>query len=1077
MHFKFTPGAIGHSFDAQSNLFDCRLIDGKLFMSRFKAQGQHQKQISRLSRMSKDNEMHDKEECESQKRHQDPLVTNSVEEQELYNVLSLDLALLTVINDGLPSGNLEDSRLGFFLELVTGQKYEFLTNQGKVSFQKRRVLINQWFSALDAHVIRRGEFNTSKYQLVERVGSGKLGFVEKVRKTIQSKKHKESSKLIQPMHHYFANAMGASGASNNLLTQFGQTQMIQMNIDKGGGFFMGSGGTPALLQQNTQQIQVRKEKPRDDGYYALKTIKKDKLRDLEAVKQLMDQIQIKRELKDCPTVPKIIRVYETANEIKILQEYVNGENLYTLTRGLEKQKGVKFTELEMKIIVTQILLTLNYFERCGVSHRDLKPQNIFIKGLKLQSEDSGIQDDASAKASNSKTAQNIGQLPFRDLEVKIIDFGSCTRIEQSGNAIQDEAHNDLNINCKQGNQQQFKGSPGFVAPEVFEGKGYNQKSDIFSFGATLFTMLTRQDLWLSNNYTELLKMNVIANVEHVPEHLLAFCEFHSRDLVNFISLLLKTDPSRRISVSEALSHEWLSHGRKERRLQLAIKKCLIWNKEVTKNGFNDFKARQEQQQNQSISVLIKPRLSNALKVYDPASLMKYKPIQGVKDTVIENMGKKFRPITHQAKREGDTSQNSFKLQLGGSNAAISLNRGAGVSSENGSSPHGFTSKLAIANGKNAKLIETFISYFETISVSLIKADLFGGLGHRRKESNAGESTPKEAMRHRRPLIGKQNTESIVNGEPSWNNLFLANLNHSGAINFNSPAARFAASPNATDKRGAQSGLKPTAGLKSPLNKSPMVEARNFNQSVASNQLNHQAANKNSQSFKQLLPAYNGLADTPKGSIGSNSRSNNFSSTAHGALGGRSMEKKPSQFLKQKQKQSQMRQNQTIKDHSPNNTLQQLHEDLRLNDSQNSKSSRVKSAKKTLQEESQRDLNCQQEGNPAVMLQVTNQINPPPLQEAAQLQGTGGFRFPQQTEGRQTDKVNSRIISNREVHSPNNNKQKREQPTGEKSPHLQYNKIALSNLAILQTYLNRMPLKSQKMRMDIRITNRDSLSRI
>jgi serine/threonine protein kinase len=86
----------------------------------------------------------------------------------------------------------------------------------------------------------------------------------------------------------------------------------------------------------------------------------------------------------CPTVPSIIRIYETSTEIKIMSEYVEGDDLETLiegkkqsdqisSSGLTAGKPIKFSELEIKIIAAQLLLTLDFFERCGIVHRDLKP--------------------------------------------------------------------------------------------------------------------------------------------------------------------------------------------------------------------------------------------------------------------------------------------------------------------------------------------------------------------------------------------------------------------------------------------------------------------------------------------------------------------------------------------------------------------------------------------------------------------------------------------------------------------------------------------------------------------------------
>jgi serine/threonine protein kinase len=47
----------------------------------------------------------------------------------------------------------------------------------------------------------------------------------------------------------------------------------------------------------------------------------------------MDEIVIQRALSDCPSVPKIIRVYESSSEIKILMEFIDGDNLSALIKN------------------------------------------------------------------------------------------------------------------------------------------------------------------------------------------------------------------------------------------------------------------------------------------------------------------------------------------------------------------------------------------------------------------------------------------------------------------------------------------------------------------------------------------------------------------------------------------------------------------------------------------------------------------------------------------------------------------------------------------------------------------------
>lgn len=74
-------------------------------------------------------------------------------------------------------------------------------------------------------------------------------------------------------------------------------------------------------------------------------------------------------------------------------------------------------------------------------HRDLKPENILID----------VSDHSKPK-------------------VKITDFGFATKIEKN-----------INLCC---------GSPIYMAPEIFEGKEYNEKVDIWALGVITYILLS-----------------------------------------------------------------------------------------------------------------------------------------------------------------------------------------------------------------------------------------------------------------------------------------------------------------------------------------------------------------------------------------------------------------------------------------------------------------------------------------------------------------------------------------------------------------------------------------------------------
>lgn len=156
----------------------------------------------------------------------------------------------------------------------------------------------------------------------------------------------------------------------------------------------------------------------------------------------------------------IIAVYEivrTAVSDAIVMEYAQGK---TLDRVIPKGG------LSLKNCVAyalQIAQALAAIHSAKLIHRDLKPRNLIItnKGV-----------------------------------VKVLDFGLAKRIDPRAKS---SSHGDLETR-----QGTILGTMAYMAPEQALGEPADQRSDVFSFGALLFEMLTGQRAFQgTNNVTTL----------------------------------------------------------------------------------------------------------------------------------------------------------------------------------------------------------------------------------------------------------------------------------------------------------------------------------------------------------------------------------------------------------------------------------------------------------------------------------------------------------------------------------------------------------------------------------------------
>ena len=134
-----------------------------------------------------------------------------------------------------------------------------------------------------------------------------------------------------------------------------------------------------------------------------------------------------------PNLPQIMEVGEKDGKTALLEEYVQGD---TLSEILE---GGLLTTAESKQIARQLCSALWVFHSMGMVHRDVKPDNVIIRGK----------------------------------EAVLIDF-DASRIYKS--TIQEDT--------------QFLGTTGFAAPEQYGLSQSDGRADIYALGVLLNIMLT-----------------------------------------------------------------------------------------------------------------------------------------------------------------------------------------------------------------------------------------------------------------------------------------------------------------------------------------------------------------------------------------------------------------------------------------------------------------------------------------------------------------------------------------------------------------------------------------------------------
>jgi serine/threonine protein kinase len=201
-----------------------------------------------------------------------------------------------------------------------------------------------------------------------------------------------------------------------------------------------------------------------------------------------------------PNVIGLKEIFDSSKKLYLVMDLVTGGELFDRIVA----KG-HYSERDAADLTVKVTQAVQYLHSIGVVHRDLKPENLLYAS------------------------------PADNAEIKVADFGLAKIVSDSQVMV---------TTC---------GTPGYVAPEVLQNKGYDAQVDVWSIGVILYILLCGFPPFYEES-TPLLFEQIMKGEFDFPS---PYWDPISDDAKDLIRKMLVVDPKARLTCDQVMQHKWI----------------------------------------------------------------------------------------------------------------------------------------------------------------------------------------------------------------------------------------------------------------------------------------------------------------------------------------------------------------------------------------------------------------------------------------------------------------------------------------------------------------------------------------
>jgi len=249
----------------------------------------------------------------------------------------------------------------------------------------------------------------------------------------------------------------------------------------------GSFGRVLLVQHKMTQAK-----------YAIKAIDKRNKTNIQEKPYFRREIEIMYRVHH-PNVVKLFGHFEDANYCYFLMEYIPGGNIYSLV----PKNGIRTISTKNIVSIMKDVISATYFLHHmypPIIHRDIKPENVVLDN---------------------------------NMVAKLTDFGWSNYMPGDDSK-----------------RTTVCGTPVYLAPEIINNRGHDERVDIWCIGVLMFELMTGFSPFQGDD-VKTVKYNISRLKIKWPQEM-------DRDAADLISRILKYNPEERISLEQMLLHPFFT---------------------------------------------------------------------------------------------------------------------------------------------------------------------------------------------------------------------------------------------------------------------------------------------------------------------------------------------------------------------------------------------------------------------------------------------------------------------------------------------------------------------------------------